>query len=79
MGYCVLVAYGFHSILRHTSSKFAWGARCSVIAMGAVMAALVCKTITRNMVWSSRESLFKSVGDNHAHVNYSLFVAIGQE
>ncbi|CAH1800313.1 unnamed protein product, partial [Owenia fusiformis] len=70
MGYCVLLAYG----LDRLTINFRWKPRSALAVAMAMAAILAGRTVVRNQVWHSRETLFKSgieVLPNNAKVHYN--------
>ncbi|GAB6018796.1 transmembrane and tetratricopeptide repeat containing 1 [Chamberlinius hualienensis] len=55
IGFCILVAHGFHKLSSHRKWR-----RLAVWSLIILIVAFAMKTLLRNRVWNSRETLFKS-------------------
>ena len=70
MGFCLLVAYGFHLVHKRYSKKLAWG--CLIF----LLASHGAKTYTRNVDWETEYSIFMS-GLQVNQRNAKLFNNVG--
>ena len=57
LGYCLLVALGFHRILSHLNNQNL--RYLAVLVLGLVLVISSAMLVTRNTVWNSRETLFR--------------------